>query len=92
MAASKKEKEVTKAVATEKVTKKESKKQVNKKKGTAKKENFFKAIKKEMALVKWPSFKEVLKYTISTLVFCLFICGFFMLMYFLLTLIVGGEI
>ncbi len=45
-----------------------------------KKENFFVAVKKEMRLVKWPTWKEVIKNTIATLVLCLLICGFFMLL------------
>lgn len=33
----------------------------------------------EMKLVRWPSFKEVVKYTIAVLVFVLFFAGFFYL-------------
>ena len=59
------------------------------KKTNVKKESFFKGIRKEMKLVKWPSGKEVLKYTIATVIFCLIICAFFLALYFLLTAIVG---
>ena len=67
---------------TKKVTTKPTKKKV-------KKEGFFIGLKKELSQVKWPTFKEVLKYTISTVVFCVIICAFFLLLYFLLTTVVG---
>ena len=54
-----------------------------------KKESYLKKLKKEIKLVKWPSLKEVAKYTISTLVFCLFICIFFLALNFIMSLIKG---
>ena len=54
-----------------------------------KKENYFKGVAKEMKLVKWPSFKEVVKYTIATVVLCLVVCGFFLLLNLLLSLVKG---
>ena len=45
-----------------------------------KKENYFKGVKKEMALVKWPSGKEVLKNTIATVVLCVLVAVFFLLL------------
>ena len=73
--------------------KKETKKGIKKSNTTksvkTKKESFFNGIKKEMKLVKWPNVKEVVKYTIATIGFCLIICAFFLLLYFLLTLVVG---
>ena len=46
----------------------------------AKKENYFKGVKNEMALVKWPSGKEVLKNTIATVVLCVLVAVFFLLL------------
>lgn len=45
-----------------------------------KKENYFKGVKKEMELVKWPSGKEVVKNTIATIILCIVICVFFILL------------
>jgi preprotein translocase SecE subunit len=42
-----------------------------------------------MRLVRWPSAKEVTKYTIAVLVFVLFFAGFFFLINFLFSLITG---
>lgn len=42
-----------------------------KKKETKKREPYFKAVKSELKKVKWPSRKEVLKYTMATIVFIL---------------------
>ena len=72
-------KEAKKNVKT--VAKKEIKK--------TKKENYFKSVKKEMALVKWPEFKDIIKYTVATIVFCAVICGFFLLLNLLLSVIKG---
>ena len=66
-------KEVKKAEKTKKVIKKDTKKKVQK----GKKEGFFKGIKKELGLVKWPSAKEIVKYTIATVIFCLIFVAFF---------------
>ena len=75
--------------SSEKNVKKNNTKKSNTKKVKTNKESFFKGIKKEMKLVKWPSGKEVVKYTIATVAFCLIVCAFFLLLYFLLTAIVG---
>lgn len=53
------------------------------------KESYFKKVRKELKLVKWPTAKEVLKYTISTIVFCLLLCALFMLLNLVLSLIKG---
>lgn len=55
--------------------KKTNKNKVDKKK--VQKEGFFKGIKKELKMVKWPSFKELLKYTIATIIFCVILVAFF---------------
>lgn len=54
-----------------------------------KKENFLKEVKKEMALVKWPSWKDVIKNTVATVVLCIIVCGFFLLLNLGLSLIKG---
>ena len=61
------------------VKKETSKKKVEKKK-TEKKESKLHALKVELSKVRWPEFKEVAKYTIATIVFCLVLVGFFMLL------------
>ena len=50
-------------------------KKTEKKKGQ--KEGFFKGIRKELKLVKWPTAKEIVKYTIATIIFCIIFAAFF---------------
>ena len=64
-------------------------KTVKKAKTKAPKESYLKGVKKEMKLVKWPTFKEVIKYTIATVIMCLVVCGFFLLLNLLLSLVKG---
>ncbi len=71
MAKEKKEKQV---VAN---AKKNSKKDNKSKQKKGQKESFFKGIKKELKLVIWPKAKEILKYTIATIVLCLIFVAFF---------------
>lgn len=68
-----KEKEVKKT--EKKVVKKTTPKK--KEKTKVKKEGFFKGLKKELKLVIWPKAKEILKYTIATIVVCLLFVAFF---------------
>ncbi len=70
-----------------KVAKKDSKNKNKAKKGP--KESYFKKVKKEVKLVKWPSAKEIFKYTISTIVLCLILCAVFMLLNFGLAIVKG---
>ncbi len=79
--AKKDEKEIKKTV--------KEKKKTNKKKEKVPKESYFKQVKKELKLVKWPTAKEVLKYTISTIIFCLILCALFMLLNLGLSLVKG---
>lgn len=60
-----------------------------KKKEKVKKEGYLKQVRKELKLVKWPTFKEVLKYTISTIVFVMILCAFFLLLNLLMSVIKG---
>ncbi len=65
-----------KKVATKKVQKKEVKKV--KKEGLFKKiGNWFKSVIKEVSKVKWTSKKDMLKYSIATIVFIIFFSLFF---------------
>ncbi len=54
--------------------KKEKAKKVKKVKNN---ESFFKSLKKEVGNVKWPSGKEIVKYTIATIVLCVILVLFF---------------
>ncbi len=53
------------------------------------KENYFKGVKKEIELVKWPDFKSVMKNTVATVTLCLIIAVFFILLTLGLSLIKG---
>lgn len=74
----------------EKNVKKVSKEAKKKKAKKAPKENYFKGVNKELKLVKWPTFGEVIKYTVSTIVFCLILCALFMFLNYLLALVKGA--
>lgn len=54
-----------------------------------KKEGYFQTLKKEISNVKWPSIKDMLKYTIATLTFVIFFGGYFYLINFLFALLKG---
>lgn len=69
------------------MAKKEKSKDLKKKK--AKKENYLTQVRKELKLVKWPSLKEVAKYTISTIIFCVIICVFFIILNLIMSWIKG---
>ena len=58
-------------------------------KNKVKKENFFKSVKNEMKLVKWPTGKEVLKNTIATIVLVVLIVVFFILLNMALSFVKG---
>jgi len=74
----------TKEIKKEKDTKK-SKSNVKEKKNTKKTKkglgivNYFKDVKKEVSHVKWPDKKEMVKYSIATIVFIIFFALFFYL-------------
>lgn len=59
-----------------------SKKQKNKTTKTkkVKKDNLLKGVKKEMKKVTWPDKKDVMKYAVATLIFCIVIMVFFQLL------------
>lgn len=54
------------------------------------KEGFFKGISKELKLVKWPTLKDIVKYTIATIIFCIFFALFFMLLTFIMAEVRGA--
>lgn len=58
-------------------------------KSKAKKTSFLKQVKAEMKKVKWPTKKEMVKYSITTLVFILLFAGFFYLIDVLFALLKG---
>ena len=59
------------------------------KKSTKKRENFLKNVISEMKKVKWPEFKNVAKYFLATLVFCLILVGYFQGLDFISSIIRG---
>lgn len=65
----------------------EKNKKVTKKK--VKKESFLKSVRNEMRLVKWPTWKDVLKNTIATIVLVVIIVLFFLFLNFALSVIKG---
>lgn len=73
-------KEVEKKELANKKTKDKKTKKKETKKNNQPKESYFKKVRKELKLVKWPTAKEVLKYTASTIVLCLILCAFFLLL------------
>ena len=60
-----------------------------KKKEEVVKESFYKQVKSEMKKVKWPSKKDMFKYSITTLGFILLFTGFFYLIDVLFALLKG---
>lgn len=71
------------------VKEKKIKKTKDKKKKETK-ENFFVGVKSELSKVKWPTRKEVLKYTISTIIFIIGLVLFFVLMSLIMSGIKGA--
>ena len=83
----------------EKVDSKDSKKKPQKKSVKSKKTNkkkhskvvtFFKEVKSEMAKVKWPSKKDMVKYSIATIIFIVFFAVFFYLIDLIIALLKAG--
>lgn len=76
-----KEKELKKKVEVKKPKKKE--------KTNKSKEKFFPSLRKELKLVKWPTAKEILKYTIATILFCIVFVAFFELLNLIMAYVKG---
>ena len=68
---------------------KEVKKAKKEKKNKNTNGSFFKNVKKEMKLVKLPSSKELIKYTIATIIFCIVLVIFFQFLDVILAFIKG---
>ena len=60
-----------------------------KKKENKPKTSFFKQVKAEMKKVKWPTKKDMIKYSVTTLIFILIFTGFFYLIDVLFALLKG---
>ncbi len=69
------------------MAKKETKKSAKTKNG-----NFFSNVRKEMALVSWPTRKNVFKYTVTTVLFMLVVSGFFLILNLLMSIVKGWFI
>ena len=69
---------------------KKGKEIVKTKKKKEKKERFFSGVKQEMSKVKWPTKKEVLKYTLATLIFIIVLVIFFVLISLLMSVVKGA--
>lgn len=83
---------MTKKVEEKDVKKEKKVKRTNKKEKKEKKtpkESFFAGVKTELSKVKWPTKKDVLKYTIATLVFIIFLVLFFVLISLIMSRIKG---
>lgn len=59
---------------------KEEKVKKTKKKNNVQKEKFLSGVKSEVKKVVWPDKKDVVKYTIATLIFCIILMAFFQLL------------
>lgn len=69
------------------------KKQKNvKKTKKVKKDSLFSQVRQELKKVKWPQFKDVVKYSVATIVFCLILAGFFSILNLILSFIKGAFI
>lgn len=64
----------------------------------AKKENkknndsYLSGVKFELKKVNWPKFKDIIKYTLATVAFCLVLAGYFSLLNLILSLIKGALV
>lgn len=85
----KKKDEKTKSKKVENTKKKESKK-IKKGKKHSKIVTFFKEVKKEVSKVKWPSKKEMFKYSVATIIFVLFFGVFFYVIDLIIALLKAG--
>lgn len=75
----------------EKIKKTKTKNNVKKTKKTkVKGETYFEGVVNELKKVKWPSKKEVLKYTFATIIFVVVLVVFFVLMSLIMSVIKGA--
>ena len=90
----KKSEKTQKKVDSKDSKKKPQKKSVKNKKTNKKKHStvvtFFKEVKSEMSKVKWPSKKDMVKYSIATIIFIVFFALFFYLIDLIIALLKAG--
>ncbi len=90
----KKEEKTQKKVDSKNSKKKPQKKSLKSKKTNKKKHSkvvtFFKEVKSEMSKVKWPSKKDMVKYSIATIIFIVFFAVFFYLIDLIIALLKAG--
>ncbi len=55
-------------------------------------DSYLSGVKFELKKVSWPKFKEILKYTFATIVFCLVLAGYFSILNLILSLIKGALV
>lgn len=67
------------------MAKKDTKKKINK-------ESYLSGVKAELKKINWPKFKDILKYTFATIIFCLILAGFFSILNLILSLIKGALV
>ena len=72
-----KKKEEAKEKETLKVEKKQTKKKEAKESFFSKIANFFRGVKTEGKRIKWPTKKDMLKYSVATIIFIVFCAAFF---------------
>lgn len=73
-----------------KVNKKDNKNKKDKKVKKHKKNSFFKEVRLEVSKVKWPSKKDMVKYSIATIAFVIFFALFFYLIDLIMALLKAG--
>ena len=56
------------------------------------KESYLSGVKAELKKINWPKFKDILKYTFATIIFCLILAGFFSILNLILSLIKGALV
>ena len=71
------------------IKKNEKTKKINKKEKKAPKEKFMVGLKKEIKNVKWPTFKEIVKYTVATIIFIAVFVLFFELLNVIMAFVKG---
>lgn len=84
------EKKSSKKEDSKKKDKKVVKKSTKQKKPSKQKKGFFHEVRKEVSKVKWPSKKDMVKYSVATIVFVIFFAVFFYLIELILALLKMG--
>ncbi len=83
-------KKEVKEKVNKKVNKEKKIKEKKVKKTKTPKENYFVGVRNELSKVKWPSKKEVFKYTIATIIFIVVLVVFFILLSMAMSAIKGA--